>query len=499
MEMKELIEKLCAMNGSAAGPPLALIGYDVDRIHDYVFATSKPMEIAGASLIVKGIDQMARDIVKDLPGESVCYANGGAGLVLVPFSKAESLCQGIEGGFKKASVTGSCTAVFVPLERPADGDNAWFEEAFRALSAKLRRRKDEKALESAGWQPIPGYLVRCESCGRYLASEQDDKYEGDEKRICPSCLAKRKACRDNVKMNVLERAHDLADLVRRDNGEEDDLAVIYCDARDMGSRLGNDWDRRQKLSKAVADAVESCLEVARKAAGDGHWLDLVAGGDDVLILVPARCALSAVLAIQKEFHSKLNGQLTPEARLDIGYLIADCHLPVRYLFDYAQSLMKSAKNYGYELADVCGRDKDAIDWLVIKGGSPLNRDIRTLRQECLTRDLGSSRVYRLTRKPYAWDEFCNNLLKVRKAMNDRGVSRSQLKSLGVHLLEHPEVARLNVAYQVARNRELKEVLEKDIKREDSDAWQDYFVSKEEDGDYHTGYFDLLELAELEGG
>lgn len=500
MELKELIEKLCAMNGSAAGSSLALVGYDVDRIHDYVFATSKPMEIAGASLIVARLDPLAKSVVKEngLPQEAVCFATGGTGLVLAPQSKASGLCDRIEGEFQEMSVSGSCTAAMVPVEKLDPGNGDWFKSAFAGLSAALRRRKDEKALEVAGWQAIPGYVLRCQSCGRFPATEEDEKYEGEERHICPSCLAKRKACREDSRTKNLEQARDLTDLVRREDGTEDALAVIYCDARDMGSQLEKaNWEKASAISSSVTAALQACLAKARAEAGEGRYLDLLAGGDDLLILVPAPRALAALRAIREQFHSGLDKKLSPTPQLDIGLLVADCHLPAKYLFEYTRRLMKSAKSHGYELADACKKQDDAIDWMVIKGGSPLNRDIKTLRQECLTRDLGNSRVYRLTCKPYAWSEFCNSLLKVREAMNNRGVSRTQLKSIGVHLLEHPDVARLNVAYQTARSKELKEVLE-EAKCSGPDKWQDFFVSKEEDGDYHTGYFDLLELTELEG-
>jgi hypothetical protein len=496
MSLSELVELFCDKNPGSQGPPLALVGYDVDRIHEYVFATSKPMEIAGASLIVAGLDSLVNEITTDegLEPEAICFATGGTGLMLAPQTRAQALCDSIENRFREVSVSGSCTAAMVPVDRPAPDDSGWFSAAFTRLSAALRRRKDERATNMAGWQAIPGYLLRCQSCGRFPATREDGRYEGDEKHVCPSCLAKREACRSNSRTSDLEQARDLTDLVRRKDGTEDALAVIYCDARDMGSRLEkSDWAKAQEVSNAIRDTLLTCLAKAQENAGKGHYLDLLAGGDDLLIVVPAPRALAALRAMRDEFHAGLDDRLSPCPRLDIGLLVADCHLPAKYLFEYARRLMRSAKSHGYELADALDIQDDAIDWMVIKGGSPLNQDIGVLRQEHLSLKIDGGRSYRLTRKPYCWEDF-DRLLKHKAVFSD--LPGSQRKTLASYLLEHPEVARLNIAYQAARNRDVAGALENcGVKK--SEAWSDHFVH-ESNGDYDTGYFDLLELLELEG-
>jgi hypothetical protein len=488
-----MVRKLCEMSSGTSGLPLALVGVDVDRIHDYVFATSKPMEIAGASRIVEGLEKLVGKCVEDqkLPNDAVCYVTGGSGLLLAPASVAEPLCKAIQDEYRTATVSGSCTAAFVLLEAPKAGNNDWFGPAYRRLSAAIRRRKDEKALDEPGWQAIPGYLLRCQSCGRHPATEDDSpRYKGDERLICPSCLKKRQACRDKDP-DRLDQAHDLAELVRDEKtGREDDIAVIYCDARGMGDKIAQagGWEQAKRLSQQVKSAFDESVSIAKTTAGDRHYLSLVAGGDDLLLLVPARSALSVVTGVRENLSRQL-----ADTRLDIGLLIADAHLAARYLVEYARALMKSAKHHGYELLDakVIEQSEDAIDYMVIKGGSPLNRDIAALRREHLVRRLRDRKLYRLTRKPYRWSLF-EELSKHQAVFAD--VPGSQLKALAAHLLEHPEVARLNVTYQIMDNDKLKSAM-KNVDAETHDKWGPYFVADTHEG-FDTGFFDLLELLEL---
>ncbi len=477
---------------AGSGPPPALVGIDVDRIHDYVFATSKPMEIAGASRIVEGLDGLVADCVKRLPDASVCYVTGGSGLLRVPSDKAEDLCKALEDAYRKATESGSCTAAFIiPADQPNWDNPSWFELAYRKLSMAIRRRKDEKWLDEPGWQPIPGYLLRCQSCGRYPATEDDSReYKGDEKLICTSCLKKRKACRDK-ETDRLDQAHDLAELVRDDKtGREDDIAVIYCDARGMGDRIAKSggWRKASELSKKVKSAFDACVDTARTEAGEQHYLSLVAGGDDLLLFVPAQKALSVVTEIRQHLTASLT-----DTHLDIGLLIADPHLAARYLVDYARALMKNAKHHGYELLDakVVEQAEDVIDFMVIKGGSPLNRDIAAFRDEHLVRKLAGNRQYRLTRKPYRWSLF-KELGRHRDAFAE--VPGSQLKALATHLLEDPGVARLNVTYQISGDKRLESAMAS-VAAKNHDQWGPYFVTGKDYG-FDTGFFDLLELLEL---
>ncbi|MFQ6072102.1 MAG: hypothetical protein ACE5KT_05295, partial [Methanosarcinales archaeon] len=98
---------------------LALISFDVDKIKDIVFSSTKPLEVFGASEMVRefteeGANNSIYAILKkfNLGKESIIFAGGGTGLLIVPASEAEGLTKEIAKKFSEFTITGSCTSVF---------------------------------------------------------------------------------------------------------------------------------------------------------------------------------------------------------------------------------------------------------------------------------------------------------------------------------------------------------------------------------------------------
>jgi len=77
---------------------LSLVSFDVDRIKDFVFATTKPLEVQGASAIVsectdrKGIEKILKAEGYDERG--ILFAGGGTGLLMVPAHKEKKKAEG---------------------------------------------------------------------------------------------------------------------------------------------------------------------------------------------------------------------------------------------------------------------------------------------------------------------------------------------------------------------------------------------------------------------
>ncbi|MEW6457050.1 MAG: hypothetical protein AB1410_10110 [Acidobacteriota bacterium] len=487
-EIDKNIIKSCEENGY-----ISIIGFDADKIQEYVFATSKPIEIGGASEIVRELnkDQIfkwIKEIDNMLTEENVIYAHGGGGLIISPVSNADKIIKKIEDEFHKASVTASLTAEKIEVQVKEIENN--FSTIFKHLSEKLRFKKDQKLAISSYSIRIPPYFKRCGSCGVYPVTQYDYKYRDEEERyICDSCFNKRKKFREKI----LSSGLTLENIVKenKENSEEDYLAIIYADGHNTGSiletfTLPEFREFPEKLYEISREILEDTINELKLKH---RYIAPVIGGDDLVLLLPAKKSILAIRKIIDKFRTQIKFiDKLKHLSLDIGLVIASHHFPIRYLFQYVNALMKNAKRLAYQ------KDEkftfDYFDYMVIKGGSPLNLSIEELRRIELLREI-SHIEYRLTSKPYKWEEFNDKIIKSLEALNR--FPSSQLYIVLEHLLEHPEVAKLNIMYQVARSDEWQKKLEEITGNFYSSEWESFFIKRISPTQYETPFLDLMEL------
>jgi len=518
-------------------PPLALLSFDVDRIKDYVFATSRPLEVKGGSDILKSItDVGAPDgLYKWLSSlgieeKNVIFAGGGSGLILLPASQAEDAKRAIEEGYRKETISATCTAVyelFHPheliygkdinttlqecggryfdkgyIERYKSGKRMAFGKIVKLLSFKLRRRKEEKALEELSTFFVPGFLKRCTSCGIYPAVEQDPFIKEDY--LCNACYHKREVARKGRGNEALS----LEEIVRINKKEEDDLALIYADLCKTGYLLekAETMEDLSALSKALLEVMEKTKEeIVVRYKLDGRYQAPVVGGDDIVLLIPARYTVDVVRDLCERWKANLQREgakleVSEEVkkgfqrlRVSVGFIVAPHTFPIHYLFQYAQALLRNAKKHYYRE----GKEVDWIDFLVLKAGSPLNIDIEDLRKQEREREYNSS-IYHLTRCPYNGDEFkklCENL----EAIIQGGIPSAQLYTILRLLDDHPFPAWINIVYQLIRNKkQWQKAMAKILGttgEPDYEKWANFFLFKD-DNDYYTSFIDLMDLYKI---
>ncbi|MCG2738575.1 MAG: hypothetical protein L6265_06890 [Thermoplasmatales archaeon] len=278
---------------------LAVILGDVDRVHSYVFETSKLPEIRGGSELLNYLNYpyLEKLFEDKLAKECLIYNGGGSFLSVVPASMADSIIENIEK--KYLDITGIATITcmkkeveymqfgFAPyanediknlkdegigkwLIESHFGKNRseWFEnkkingeeceilkkksfgEIVSHLSAELRWKKDMK-------EYIPFYEAlpigrRCTSCGKRIAIDKIEyKKTGEELWLCKICKLKK----DNGlegKLYFRERFNNFLNTknIEIENyyskfpenldeltGNSNYYAFIYADGNDIGALL----------------------------------------------------------------------------------------------------------------------------------------------------------------------------------------------------------------------------------------------------------------------
>lgn len=507
-------------------PPIVLIGFDVDRIKDYVFASSHPKEIRGSSAIIEEFtDTQLKDWIKNFVDKRhIIFAGGGSGIILTPRYQAEEIKKRIENKFHNITLSGTCTVEyeeFFPYEliygkgsgeivlKAIEGKTKSsldidyikslnnkkcipFGNIAEILGAKIRRAKNSKIREE--FYSISGVLRRCTSCGVKPASCVDREHPDYTSKqpwktaICESCAYKRKVGNEKKKEEFAAYSfHDLTEGYSKKY-----ISVIYLDINKMGEARENletpeeykEFSEiiKKTLTKAVDDVVKR--KISRK------YQSLVMGGDDLILILPAEEAPKMVERlidfIDQKFKnpqgnvSKSLKEKLQNLTLATGFVIAPSHFPIKFLVNYAFDLLQETKRLSY----IKGRH--AVDFLILKDSSPLNTSI----EEYIKTNYETAEIC-YTPRPYLFNDFKGNIEIISKI---KSIPKTQLNIIKDLLLkESPRTALLNIRYQTVKMVDLwKNVLGNNIIK-----WSDFFLQRK-DGRYVTKFIDLLELMEFGG-
>ncbi len=151
--------------------PLDLVLFDTDRIAEYVFESSRPPVIAGASTLLREINAEVR---RRYPDE-VLFSGGGEGLLLARAGRGAEIEREIVGLYT-ATTGGALTATVGVLAVAdhhfvADGGEETAAGGVRVVSgtqAVLARLRDAvrgvKDGRPPDWTSVPGIRERCVSC-----------------------------------------------------------------------------------------------------------------------------------------------------------------------------------------------------------------------------------------------------------------------------------------------------------------------------------------------
>ncbi|HEX9669791.1 MAG TPA: hypothetical protein VGC93_09940 [Thermoanaerobaculia bacterium] len=460
--------------------PLELVLFDTDRIAGFVFDSSRPPVVAGASRILFQLNEwIAREF-----REKVIFSGGGQGLLLAAAGTGRGVAQAIEQKYHEMSLGAlSVTTAHLPAG-PQDFLSTHITDAGARLGVRpvsgtqalvgrlldmVRRAKAERPPPSSR---IPGNAERCVSCRDRAAGRIPlSRFRPDEDpraRLCDPCVRR---WEEGQKRIAGVSFVDLVEAVSR-AGEGDEVArgkarylgFVYGDANAMGSvfdRLSSLAELRF-LSLAISHLFTRALERAESEARKlipAHQeqlplLSLLGGGDEVIWIAPASLAvkLAAALPGWVEEEARRSGGLaemlrrygTERLTLGVGMVLCDVAFPVRYQYELARALMKNAKRLYYGASPSAATS--SIDFEVLTDASPLSERLESARElSTFTEEMDFVRTCR----PYATEEFSQLLNAIGRART-AGLASSQLHLLQAGSFAGKRTFLNQLCYQIAR-------------------------------------------------
>lgn len=454
--------------------PLELVLFDTDRIASYVFESSRPPVITGASTLLRDLnDQIGKD-----HGRFVIFSGGGEGLLLVPAGRGEKICQEIEALY--ASKTGKALAVTTgflsvgPHELVGSDRQDTASEGVRVVSGtqavlsrlrdQVRDKKDERGPEA---ESVLGGRERCVSCrDRAARTRNIREFRPDsEGPLCDSCALRWEVGRRQIKGISFE---ELVEASGPERAKAKYIGFLYVDGNAMGALFGRltSLAAIRFLSQAVGEVFEQLRSKAKAKVREFApgcpeeelpFVSYLGGGDEAIWILPGSLAVQIAVKLQPwiEEESKaiadLPGILRKQTNVNYltfgaGLVLCGYTYPVRYQYSLAKELQKSAKSTFYGAS---GRPAaSAIDFEVLTESSPLSESLESAR--ALT-DRTEERGFRRSCRPYTAEQFAKLLSKMQRLRDpDIKLATSQLYALqdGVH--QGKRIFLNFLCYQIAR-------------------------------------------------
>lgn len=494
---------------------LALLMIDADSIQRTLLASPRPVTIFGASHSLATWDKQVRNH-HQLPNHvTVLYAGGGSAVLVVPKAEAEALGAQLELRYRD-HMDARATSAFVevsPLElvrgprglpMPVDGlsqlglssGGGGFGGCMSNLALALRARKNVA-------RPHP-----------YLASATDEARcveTGDRPREAGATRSRfaslhREAGQDQKQ--ELANARSLDDILKKAKARR--LAFVCIDGAKIGAlltelrTLADYVELSGRLDDAFSELRDESLRTDLGIEDHAHQI-VLAGGDDLLLVVPAEGrgsrpnVLDLVAKIVRRIEAAFEGsRWARRIGVGAGVLITNGGLPARFAFDYARALCNSAK---FAIRDGV---RSGIDFEVVLSGAPLSTSIGALRKKrARTVDhfpkLGSHAELRDTQCPYSLEDF-EQLLSRAGEVHAAKVGQSTLAAY-TRAFERDDLntALIDIYYQLARASSgdvLRRVLDADGRDPNTPSDRILRQSPQEKGVYATGLRDLVEVTKL---
>jgi len=473
-----------------------LVALDISAIHEYIFGTNKLREMRGASIL---IDNLNREIsinkLKECKFEDTDYkcVLAGGGNIKVLFSdinNAEKYKDILIKAFK--DMLGVKFAI-VLSKRNDESDKQWLKRVVIELQI-------EKDLPKTKYQIIStGYFKACQACGKYPAEEK----AVDERFICKSCYQKIEKSKEFRQARIYKKLFDTLGFepefspdfnkIGKVSEPEGYIGFIYADGNRMGTYLADieTFDELEEFSKDVDEATINATVSTLTDKFENELLDkkkdvpfqiILAGGDDLILALPANKAIDVAIDFCENFENNLSSRsITTSASIII------CHdsFPIKNVLDIAESLIKNAKAESRKNMEN-KNGKSYLDFIVITGSS-LEDPIAKREKELQYHNIFGS--HHLTKRPYSLTEM-EDLIVTIQELKKSEFPNNKLKALYASLFKGHIRSVMDAQYLKMRlKKEHKEALNKFISESNLD-----FPWEEEDVNiYKTSIGDIIEL------
>ena len=451
--------------------PLELVLFDTDRIASYVFESSRPPVITGASTLLRELNER---IAKD-HRRFVIFSGGGEGMLLVPAGRGEEVCRQIKTLYASRTERALGVTTGFLLVGPHDFVSGKDEEEAEAsggvrlvtgtqavlsrLRDQVRRTKDERGPES---KEVAGGDPRCVSCrDRTAGTRNMREFRDEDGPLCNACGRRWDVGKKEIGGISFE---EMVDAFGTERAKSKFIGFLYADGNAMGALFGRLASLAQFrfLSQAVrevfAQLEHRAREAARKLVPDREKLPFVSylgGGDEAIWIVPGYLALqiAAGLDVWIQEASKAIADLprlldertkVPHLTFGGGLVLCNFTYPVRYQYLLAKELQKNAKSVSYK-AD---KPISVLDFEVLTEASPLSESLQETR--ALTDATEEPKFLRSCR-PYRAQAFAD-LVKWMKMARSKDISLplSQLFALQDGVREGRRIFLNFLGYQIAR-------------------------------------------------
>ncbi|MCX8151315.1 MAG: type III-B CRISPR-associated protein Cas10/Cmr2 [Candidatus Bathyarchaeota archaeon] len=378
----------------------ALVCGDADKISRFVNTSVRLPDLNARSKVIKKATENAKDaVVNALGPECVLFAGGGGLLALAPICKAAEVAETARLAFEAETQGLVKFTVNFLVSRGSEIQKSFgsvWKEAQRQMRLKKLERVEETFPTLSSDDPI------CDVCHKRLASNVD--YERElvydlsvrKEQLCDACWG----LRSMGKGAIIDELKDRGNWV----------ALIKMDGDNVGKLLGG--ERLEALNKAATPSRlsvisrlinETCEDTMRQVVEKAGGKCLVAGGDDLMALVPGEKALEVTANISSEFRRAM----ADGATVSCGVAIFHYKLPIYIGLDAVSSLLKEAKE---------NRGKDSIAFTFISSGGLTERKGR--------------------RQPRKWSEL-SEILKLASFMLEGNVAATQLHKIAEVYVKSP--------------------------------------------------------------
>lgn len=467
-----------------------LVVIETQRAKRYLFASAFLRETRGASLL---LDQLNRTETKALleNHKGCCeeiYLGGGSGRILFESEdRAEDFAAKVRELYRQKTASAHVSVVVEPRKNEGESFPDWVARGVRESQENKLGRLDALPMLAGRW------IRPCSSCGKEAAREIRPDIQGTH-LLCTSCLYKREKVREfykDTKRNWGIKASipglkqlqtewpdfiltTLSETIARDYRAEkrvrlpqdfnqiaerstpsNYIGFIYADGNRMGETIKGmgqnfaDEASAKQAYRAFSNVVDQATREAAVQAVLQHVgtcpLDsesalfvpaefVLAGGDDLILVVPAHTALdvaacfislyqekTVALQAQWQQRNELQRKFAPEGlTTSAGVVIAHASYPASQLVDLVGELMKLAKRKAADMAEN-NHLEGTVDFTVIhNAGSERIRERRN--KEYKTQEAI------LTERPYtATDAF--KLLEQIRALKGSDIPRTKLQGL----------------------------------------------------------------------